>query len=61
MPKNELKDSKSHKKIFETKKTNKTFDLAIIKTESNSPIKEIICRKEHKKLFEVFCEGKQQL
>jgi hypothetical protein len=51
MPKNELKDQKSHKKI----------DLAIIKTEPSSPIQEVMCREEHKKLFDGLCDKKQWL
>jgi hypothetical protein len=61
MPKNEPKDSKSYEKILETKKSQKKIDLAIIKTEPSSPIQEMMCRGEHKKLFEGLCERKQWL
>jgi len=61
MPKNEPNDSKTHKKILETKKSQKKVDLAIIKTEPSSPIQEVMCRKEHKKLFEGLCDRKQWL
>lgn len=61
MPKNEPKDSKSHEKIPETKKSQKKIDLTIIKTEPSSPIQEVMCREEHKKLFEGLCERKQWL
>lgn len=61
MPKNEPKDSKSHEKIPEPKKTQKKIDLATIKTEPSSPIQEVMCREEHKKLFEGLCERKQWL
>lgn len=52
MQKNEPKDPKSHEKTPETKKSQKKIDLAIIKTEPSSPIQEVMCREEHKKLFE---------
>ena len=52
MSKNEPKDPKSHEKISETKETQKKIDLVIIKTEPKSPIQEVMCREEHKKLFE---------
>jgi hypothetical protein len=61
MPKNEPKDPKSREKIIETKKTQKKIDLAIIKTEPSSPIQEVMCREEHKKLFEGLCDRKQWL
>ena len=61
MPKNEPKDPKSHEKILETKKPQKKVDLAIIKTEPSSPIQEVMCREEHKKLFEGLCDRKQWL
>lgn len=61
MPKNEPKDSKTHEKILEIKKTQKKVDLAIIKTEPSSPIQEVMCREEHKKLFEGLCDRKQWL
>lgn len=61
MSKNELKDPKSHKKILETTKPQKKIDLAIIKTESSSQIEEVMCREEHKKLFEGLCDRKQWL
>jgi hypothetical protein len=51
MPKNEPKDPNSQKKI----------DFAIIKTEPSSPIEEVMCREEHKKLFEGLCERNQWL
>lgn len=44
----EPKDSKSQEKNTEDKK----IDLAIIKTLPGSPIQEIVCREEHKQLFE---------
>lgn len=61
MTKKEPKDSKSHEKIPETKKSDKKIDLAIIKTAPNSPIQEVMCREEHKKLFEGLWERKQRL
>lgn len=61
MPKNEPKDPKSHEKILETKKSQKKIDLAIIKTEPSSPIQEVMCREEHKKLFEGLYDRKQWL
>ena len=61
MPKNEPKDPKSHETIHESKKTQKKVDLAIIKTEPSSPIQEVMCREEHKKLFEGLCDRKQWL
>ena len=61
MSKNEPKDPKSHEKILETKKTQKKVDLAIVKTEPSSPIQEVMCREEHKKLFEGLCDRKQWL
>lgn len=61
MPKNEPKDPKSHEKIPEAKKSQKKIDLAIIKIEPSSPIQEVMCREEHKKLFEGLCERKQWL
>ena len=54
--KQEPKDSKSQEKTPEAKK----IDLAIIKTETSSPIQEVMCREEHKKLFEGLCERKQR-
>lgn len=61
MRKNDSKDPKSHEKIPETKKSQKKIDLVIIKTESSFPIQEVMCREEHKKLFEGLCERKQWL
>ncbi len=61
MPKSEPKDPKSHEKILEIKKPQKKVDLAIIKTEPSSPIQEVMCREEHKKLFEGLCDRKQWL
>ena len=60
MPKNEPKDSKSHEKLTEPKKPEKKVELAIIKTEPSSPIQDVMCREEHKKLFEDLYEGKQK-
>ena len=54
--KKEPKDSKSQEKTPEEKKV----DLAIIKTLPSSPIQEVMCREEHKKLFEGLCERKQR-
>ena len=59
--KQEPKDSKSHEKIPETKKPEKKVDLAIIRTGPSSPIQEVMCREEHKKLFEGLCERKHSL
>jgi len=61
MPKNEPNDPESHKKILETTKPQKKIDLAIIKTAPGSPIQEVMCREEHKKLFEGLCDRKQWL
>ncbi len=57
--KQEPKDPKSQEKIPESKKPEKKIDLAIIKTETSSPIEEVICREEHKKLFKGLYEGKK--
>ncbi len=54
--KKEPKDSKSQEKNSEAKK----IDLAIIKTLPGSPIQEVMCREEHKKLFEGLWERKQR-
>lgn len=59
--KQEPKDPKSQEKIPESKKPEKKIDLAVIKTEPSSPIQEVMCRKEHKQLFEGLYEGKQWL
>ena len=59
MKKNEPKDPKSHEKNLETKKIQKKNDLVIIKTKPSSPIQEVMCREEHKKLFEGLCNRKQ--
>jgi len=61
MKKQKPKDSKSHEKIPEMKKPHQKSDLAIIKTESTSPIQEVMCREEYKKLFEGLCERKKYL
>ncbi|MBX9744757.1 MAG: hypothetical protein K2X08_06050 [Chlamydiales bacterium] len=61
MSKQEPKDPKSQEKIPESRKPEKKIDLAIIKTETSSPIQEVMCREEHKKLFEGLCEGKKWL
>lgn len=61
MKKQEPKDSRSHEKIPEIKKPHKKIDLAIIKTEATSPIQEVMCREEYKKLFEGLCERKKYL
>lgn len=60
MSNQEPKDPKSHEKPSETKKPEKKVDLVIIKTEPSSPIQEVMCREEHKKLFEGLYEGKQK-
>ncbi len=61
MSKQEPKDPKSQEKIPETKKSHEKVNLAVIKTAPSSPIQEVMCRKEHKKLFEGLCEWKQSL
>ena len=55
MTKKEPEDLKSH----ETIKSQKKVNLVIIKTESSSPIQEVMCREESRKLFEGLFEQKQ--
>ena len=55
MTKKEPKDLKSH----ETIKSQKKVDLVVIKTEPSSPIQEVMCREESRKLFESLFERKQ--
>ncbi len=52
----ETKDSESQEKNSEAK----NIDLASIKTLPGSPIQEVMCREEHKKLFEGLWGGKQR-
>lgn len=59
--KHDSNNPKSHEKIPEAKKFDKKIDLAIIKTEPSSPIQEVMCREEHKKLFDGLCEWKKWL
>ncbi len=61
LKKQEPKDPRSHEKIPETKKPHKKIDLAIIKTSPSSPIQEVMCREEYKKLFEGLCERRKWL
>ena len=61
MQKKEPKDSKSQEKTPAPKKFEEKSDLAIIKTTPDSPIQEVMCHEEHKKLFEDLCIGKKRL
>ena len=61
MQKKEPKDPKSQEKTPAPKKSEEKSDLAIIKTNPDSPIQEVMCREEHKKLFEGLCTGKKRL
>lgn len=61
MQKKEPKDPKSQEKTPAPKKSEEKSDLAIIKTDPDFPIQEVMCREEHKKLFEGLCTGKKQL
>jgi len=59
MKRNEPKDPKSQEKTLVPKKSEEKSDLAIIKTATDSPIQEVMCLKEHKKLFEGLCKGEK--
>lgn len=59
MRKKEPRDPKSQEKTPVSKKSEEKLDLAIIKTTQDSPIQEVICREEHKKLFEGLCKGEK--
>ncbi len=61
MSKQDPKDPNFQEKIPELKKSEKNIDLVIIKTDSNSPIQEVMCKKEHKKIFMDLYEGKKWL
>jgi|GEM_PF-3066286 len=61
MQKKEPKDPKSQEKTPALKKSEEKYDLAIIKTTPDSPIQEVMCREEHKKLFEGLCKGNKRL
>lgn len=61
MQKKEPKDPKSPKKTPAPKKSEEQSYLAIIKTTPDFPIQEVMCREEHKKLFECLCTGKKPL
>jgi hypothetical protein len=59
MQKKEPKDPKFQEKSLVSKKSEEKLDLAIIKTNPDSPIQEVMCREEHKKLFEGLCKGEK--
>lgn len=59
MRKKKPKVQKSQEKTPVSKKSEEKLDLAIIKTTPDSPIQEVICREEHKKLFEGLCKGEK--
>ncbi len=61
MQKKEPNDPKSPKKTPAPKKSEQQTDLAIIKTDPNFPIQEVMCHEEHKKMFEGLCTGKKLL
>ncbi|MEI8301399.1 MAG: hypothetical protein WCG10_07340 [Chlamydiota bacterium] len=52
MTKDEPKDSKAGEIPLEIRKAEKKDDLVIIKMDRSSPIQEVMCRQEHKNLFE---------
>jgi hypothetical protein len=54
MSKKKGQDGKSQEKTLELRKSEKKNDFVIIKAETSFPVQEIICRHEHKKIFEMF-------
>lgn len=50
--KQESKKSKFHEQFPKNKKHSKKINLVTIKTASSYPIQEVMCREEHKNLFE---------
>ena len=56
MSKHESNELRSLRSISSKKKSHQKINLAVVKTAADFPIQELVCREEHKKLFEVFNE-----
>ena len=50
--------ARMQKKEPKVSKSQKQPDLALIKTDPDFPMQELLCREEHKELFEDLCKGK---
>ncbi|MBI5346162.1 MAG: hypothetical protein HZB76_03365 [Chlamydiae bacterium] len=58
MTNHEAKKPKSHEGLPEKKKATEKINLTTIKTDPKSPIQGLVCREEHKKLFEALWNRK---